>query len=207
MPKIFEFQSLDWVDVDFDLLGWGEFTVTRQFQSLDWVDVDFDSSPVGTSAPVRPFQSLDWVDVDFDWGWSSVLGRLSECFNPSTGLMLISTWLCPLHLLREAQSFQSLDWVDVDFDVPSCQPMRGGNSFNPSTGLMLISTQGCVELSGTTAVFQSLDWVDVDFDLARNSATLLNLVFQPLDWVDVDFDHIVASHVHVDYDVSIPRLG
>ena len=151
------FQSLDWVDVDFDLLGWGEFTVTRQFQSLDWVDVDFDSSPVGTSAPVRPFQSLDWVDVDFD--------------------------------------------------VPSCQPMRGGNSFNPSTGLMLISTQGCVELSGTTAVFQSLDWVDVDFDLARNSATLLNLVFQPLDWVDVDFDHIVASHVHVDYDVSIPRLG
>ena len=36
------------------------------FQSLDWVDVDFDMTLVPVSAVVGGFQSLDWVDVDFD---------------------------------------------------------------------------------------------------------------------------------------------
>ena len=37
------------------------------FQSLDWVDVDFDFITKGTAAAMTlAFQSLDWVDVDFD---------------------------------------------------------------------------------------------------------------------------------------------
>ena len=39
---------------------------------------------------IAEFQSLDWVDVDFDNDVS--FGRRgTERFNPSTGLMLIST--------------------------------------------------------------------------------------------------------------------
>ena len=40
--------------------------VTMQFQSLDWVDVDFDQSLALTRRQRQKFQSLDWVDVDFD---------------------------------------------------------------------------------------------------------------------------------------------
>ena len=61
------------------------------------------------------FQSLDWVDVDFDaFTLLDALHRLT-CFNPSTGLMLIST-RSPLFTRRSISLFQSLDWVDVDFD-------------------------------------------------------------------------------------------
>ena len=86
------FQSLDWVDVDFDgAKDEASRTIDGVFQSLDWVDVDFD--PPSPLAPVRPrwsFQSLDWVDVDFDFS-SAKPSALTHCFNPSTGLMLIST--------------------------------------------------------------------------------------------------------------------
>ena len=61
------------------------------------------------------FQSLDWVDVDFDVTYLFLIYMVGRCFNPSTGLMLIST---PHSHLRpnEVILFQSLDWVDVDFD-------------------------------------------------------------------------------------------
>ena len=61
------FQSLDWVDVDFDTAPKVRVSVKSSlFQSLDWVDVDFDSS-LGLRRRLRWwFQSLDWVDVDFD---------------------------------------------------------------------------------------------------------------------------------------------
>ena len=38
----------------------------QQFQSLDWVDVDFDEKCYMHGGPSSMFQSLDWVDVDFD---------------------------------------------------------------------------------------------------------------------------------------------
>ena len=38
------------------------------FQSLDWVDVDFDLADVDCGLAHFLFQSLDWVDVDFDMG-------------------------------------------------------------------------------------------------------------------------------------------
>ena len=62
------FQSLDWVDVDFDVAYLYCHILSSPFQSLDWVDVDFD---VGSPPPdhvIDLFQSLDWVDVDFDRG-------------------------------------------------------------------------------------------------------------------------------------------
>ena len=39
-----------------------------KFQSLDWVDVDFDAVDDGLIEDDLAFQSLDWVDVDFDQG-------------------------------------------------------------------------------------------------------------------------------------------
>ena len=36
------------------------------FQSLDWVDVDFDPMVLDGPNSFYEFQSLDWVDVDFD---------------------------------------------------------------------------------------------------------------------------------------------
>ena len=36
------------------------------FQSLDWVDVDFDWADLPAASGSVRFQSLDWVDVDFD---------------------------------------------------------------------------------------------------------------------------------------------
>ena len=66
-PFVSVFQSLDWVDVDFDLRHHYKAVFDMMFQSLDWVDVDFDRPPIGT-------QTHD-----------------STSFNPSTGLMLIST--------------------------------------------------------------------------------------------------------------------
>ena len=38
----------------------------KMFQSLDWVDVDFDALAVTYIDHIFVFQSLDWVDVDFD---------------------------------------------------------------------------------------------------------------------------------------------
>ena len=38
----------------------------RMFQSLDWVDVDFDWADLPAASGSVRFQSLDWVDVDFD---------------------------------------------------------------------------------------------------------------------------------------------
>ena len=38
-----------------------------------------------------------------------------ESFNPSTGLMLISTSITA-RIAAVQKKFQSLDWVDVDFD-------------------------------------------------------------------------------------------
>ena len=62
-----EFQSLDWVDVDFDGARLSTPCATCQFQSLDWVDVDFDLDRlVRQNKRMDWFQSLDWVDVDFD---------------------------------------------------------------------------------------------------------------------------------------------
>ena len=62
------------------------------------------------------FQSLDWVDVDFDPAASLPGKPDSSRFNPSTGLMLISTRWQLWRIDGKAQ-FQSLDWVDVDFDT------------------------------------------------------------------------------------------
>ena len=61
------------------------------------------------------FQSLDWVDVDFDSKNAYDKLKEEQSFNPSTGLMLISTSVMLLLMTDDA-------------------------SFNPSTGLMLIST-------------------------------------------------------------------
>ena len=68
-------------------------------------------------------------------------------FNPSTGLMLISTLLAEgLRALKDG--FQSLDWVDVDFDIGNHFGVFADClCFNPSTGLMLISTAAA---SGST---------------------------------------------------------
>ena len=60
------------------------------------------------------FQSLDWVDVDFDRFVKPVVQTEGTRFNPSTGLMLISTTL--VYGGKIEITFQSLDWVDVDFD-------------------------------------------------------------------------------------------
>ena len=66
-PGLSEFQSLDWVDVDFDTpLPSHIPLLILLFQSLDWVDVDFDSATRPPTGYSLPFQSLDWVDVDFD---------------------------------------------------------------------------------------------------------------------------------------------
>ena len=135
------------------------------------------------------FQSLDWVDVDFDVTVIAIIGTHGS-FNPSTGLMLISTWVdvdfdrrsvmahCSLR-----QQFQSLDWVDVDFDPPS-----------PGT-------------PSTYWRFQSLDWVDVDFDQEEEDKPKDLYEFQSLDWVDVDFDSGSRTYLLLDSLVSIPRLG
>ena len=85
------FQSLDWVDVDFDNSFSSSCTVLLGFQSLDWVDVDFDLRPRCCLWHHIMFQSLDWVDVDFDLVDYVMKLDLDICFNPSTGLMLIST--------------------------------------------------------------------------------------------------------------------
>ena len=47
-------------------------------------------------------------------------------FNPSTGLMLISTLRTP-KLTDRIFEFQSLDWVDVDFDA--CESLRTLTAF------------------------------------------------------------------------------
>ena len=60
------FQSLDWVDVDFDKKKLAFRDSRAMFQSLDWVDVDFDLLALPCSVSTNAFQSLDWVDVDFD---------------------------------------------------------------------------------------------------------------------------------------------
>ena len=60
------------------------------------------------------FQSLDWVDVDFDSERGNQRTTIL-CFNPSTGLMLISTVIDAI-TDPPVFVFQSLDWVDVDFD-------------------------------------------------------------------------------------------
>ena len=92
-------------------------------------------------APGVMFQSLDWVDVDFDSAMPTiVILTRDSSFNPSTGLMLISTGSIPVR--RPAPS----------------------TSFNPSTGLMLISTTHRIATNSLWLKFQSLDWVDVDFD-------------------------------------------
>ena len=111
----------------------------NEFQSLDWVDVDFDGRLIAFPLFVYLFQSLDWVDVDFDMA-AGPLEIDEQCFNPSTGLMLISTLVALLASTASGQRFQSLDWVDVDFD-------------NSLSLYFLART-----------IFQSLDWVDVDFD-------------------------------------------
>ena len=128
-------------------------------------------------------------------------------FNPSTGLMLISTPLLSVSLLPQLL-FQSLDWVDVDFDGRGCalwgnqaicfnpstglmlistSPLpiwiSGNGCFNPSTGLMLISTSQLLRHRSYYHRFQSLDWVDVDFDIGGPDVPIFGSV------------------------VSIPRLG
>ena len=135
------FQSLDWVDVDFDPQGTDNYTAIKVlFQSLDWVDVDFDVVPTHKTAAITMFQSLDWVDVDFDQEQLNSHRATVYRFNPSTGLMLISTWRRPWSRPKSP-------------------------SFNPSTGLVLISTWGhLMPTSHASVPFQSLDWVDVDFD-------------------------------------------
>ena len=42
--------------------------IIERFQSLDWVDVDFDKQYKLVRSRHGLFQSLDWVDVDFDFG-------------------------------------------------------------------------------------------------------------------------------------------
>ena len=64
--RCFTFQSLDWVDVDFDPPSITCLCCGRKFQSLDWVYVDFDHTTKVPKIPPSQFQSLDWVDVDFD---------------------------------------------------------------------------------------------------------------------------------------------
>ena len=64
--KSSRFQSLDWVDVDFDAHLGAAVRLVEQFQSLDWVDVDFDQPGSPCPGHLPEFQSLDWVDVDFD---------------------------------------------------------------------------------------------------------------------------------------------
>ena len=61
------FQSLDWVDVDFDTSIMAVAQWVDKFQSLDWVDVDFDLAGRNWPQARKRFQSLDWVDVDFDF--------------------------------------------------------------------------------------------------------------------------------------------
>ena len=102
----------------------------------------------------KMFQSLDWVDVDFDTAAPHPLAPTRPSFNPSTGLMLISTWSGP-------------------------SPPRIGGCFNPSTGLMLISTTATVETYIRLWLFQSLDWVDVDFDIAAWLQTAVEHVSIP----------------------------
>ena len=109
------------------------------------------------------FQSLDWVDVDFDISTGAMAA--GECsFNPSTGLMLISTGYPLNPSACNALLFQSLDWVDVDFDFIH------------------------KNIGADDVVFQSLDWVDVDFDFSLMGLVSPTIQFQSLDWVDVDFD-------------------
>ena len=152
-----------------------------QFQSLDWVDVDFDAKSRSRSRHRLGFQSLDWVDVDFDRR-RRLLSLLNFCFNPSTGLMLIST----PSLSRSARSyfaFQSLDWVDVDFDLPA--PPSGQRQTHP---------------------FQSLDWVDVDFDHRALLRPIVARCFNPstgLMLISTWPCQRSAPH----WPVSIPRLG
>ena len=73
------------------LLGWGEFTVTRQFQSRDWVDVGSDITPWLMISAIISFQSRDWVDVGSDRFDSKAEMRRYGGFNPATGLMLVRT--------------------------------------------------------------------------------------------------------------------
>ena len=94
------------------------------FQSLDWVDVDFDVAVNRSWFLITKFQSLDWVDVDFDNVALTYLGEPTVSFNPSTGLMLISTWTDVVAEFNE-WSFQSLDWVDVDFDARNAVERMG----------------------------------------------------------------------------------
>ncbi len=62
------------------------------------------------------------------------------CFNPSTGLMIVSTPICT-DCQAQQHAFQSLDWVDDCFDL-DCAAEQGDGvvGFNPSTGLMIVST-------------------------------------------------------------------
>ena len=53
--------------------------------------ISTQDSPRSTIPAKSMFQSLDWVDVDFDLEIVPGPAELAVSFNPSTGLMLIST--------------------------------------------------------------------------------------------------------------------
>ena len=203
-----QFQSLDWVDVDFDMPVPGKTYLTctcfnpstglmlistsqqtdqpdrrDTFQSLDWVDVDFDVVPTHKTAAITMFQSLDWVDVDFDQEQLNSHRATVYRFNPSTGLMLISTWRRPWSRPK-SPSFNPSTGLMLISTPPGRAAPRRWRCFNPSTGLMLIST-------------------------VRSLSRFVSLVslFQSLDWVDVDFDNRPHCLAHSRSRVSIPRLG
>ena len=59
---------------------------TTMFQSLDWVDVDFDLQRVAIVQRVVLFQSLDWVDVDFDLRFAySAMSHFARVSIPRLG--------------------------------------------------------------------------------------------------------------------------
>ena len=127
-------------------------------------------------------------------------------FNPSTGLMLISTRAvyAPQPTTHSFNPSTGLMLISTSIVLGLRSHHR---RFNPSTGLMLISTHRHAVGVGGNRQFQSLDWVDVDFDVAGVRQAVERSKFQSLDWVDVDFDSSCLSALSKPKVVSIPRLG
>ena len=125
-------------------------------------------------------------------------------FNPSTGLMLISTtrsisgWSPP-------GKFQSLDWVDVDFDTFALSSGAPAGSFNPSTGLMLISTPMQLWLHGLATRFNPSTGLML-ISTCQSSATRRRDSFNPSTGLMLISTKRKRSKIR-NGPVSIPRLG